>query len=394
MKVLVSGALGQRPRRGGHAWVLLHYLLGLRRLGCDVRFVDRLEPDMCVDGRGAPCPAEESANLAWVARVLGKAELGDAWAVLVDGGTRTVGIGRAELLAWARGAELLVDVMGYLHDEELMAAPDRRLFLDIDPGFPQLWAHQGLHDAFGHHDVYATYGANIGDSSCNVPTCGIDWVPTRPPVVLEHWPVLPAPVRPRVTSVGSWRGPFAPVVHEGRRLGLRAHSMRALAGLPAAARRGPDAEFELALDIDRDDAGDVRLLAGGGWRLVDPQTVAGTPVAYRRYVQGSSAELLVPKELYLRARTGWCSDRSACYLATGRPVLALDPWPAGSGRLPAMAVGKGLVPFADLTGAAEAVAEVFSDYEPHRAAARALAEEHFDSDRVLARLLDDAGRRS
>lgn len=389
----MCGALGQRPRRGGHAWVLLQYLLGLRRLGCDVRFVDRLEPDMCVDGGGAPCPAEQSVNLAWVARVLSEAGLGDAWAVLVDGGGRSLGIDRADLVAWARGAELLVDVMGYLHDEELLGAVGRRLFLDIDPGFPQLWAWQGLHDAFGRHDVYATYGANIGDPTCHVPTCDLEWVATRPPVVLEHWPVLPAPVRPRVTSVGSWRGPFAPVVHEGRRYGLRAHSMRALAGLPAAARRDAPAEFELALDIDREDAADMRLLTGGGWRLVDPQAVAGTPAGYRGYVQGSSCELLVPKELYLRARTGWCSDRSACYLASGRPVLALDPWPAGSGRLPAIPTGKGLVPFADLTGAAEAVAEVYADYEAHRVAARVLAEEHFDSDRVLGRLLDEAGSR-
>lgn len=390
MKVVVSGALGQRPGRGGHAWVLLQYLLGLRRLGCEVVFVDRLEPEMCVDALGRRCRPEASVNAAWVAGVLSGAGLGDAWGILVEDGRRTLGIERGELLSRARGADLLVDVMGYLEVAALLEAPATRLFLDIDPGFPQLWARQGLHDAFGRHDLYATFGVHIGDPSCPVPTCGIDWIPTRPPVVLEQWPVTAAPARPRVTSVCSWRGPFAPVVHDGVRYGLRAHTMRALAGLPVAARRASGAEFELALDIDEGDGADARLLRAGGWALVDPTAVAGSPDSYRRYLQSSSVELLVPKELYLRARTGWFSDRSACYLASGRPVVMLDPWPMDA---PALPVGKGLLGFTDLTGAADAITEVLGDYEAHRAAARALAEEHFDSDAVLARLLDDVAKR-
>ena len=402
LRVLVAGAVGQRPGRGGHASLFLQYLMGLRRLGCEVVFVDRLEADMCVGDDAKPCAPDHSVNARYVAHVMAGAGLGGSYAVVLEGGRRTLGMGRDELVAWARRADLLIDVNGYLQVPELLDAPGRRVYLDIDPGFPQMWTAAGRFDGLGRHDAYATFGTDIGTPSCLVPTGGIRWIPTRPPVVLSSWPPCKATAVRRVTSVCTWRGPYDPVEYAGEWYGLRAHLMRGLATLPrtdAAAASG--AEFELALDIDAADHGDRALLCAGGWRLVDPVGVAGTPASYRSYIQGSAAELLVPKDIYVRARTGWFSDRSACYLASARPVLALDPGlPPRSGvpdsatsrpRAHAVPTGKGLLSFPDLAGAADAIDDVFSNYGLHADAARSLAEEYFDSDRVLADLLDAAG---
>jgi hypothetical protein len=378
--IAVAGALAQRPRRGGHAWVFLTWLLGLRRLGFDVVFVDRLE-EAWVGG-----PVARSAQARWLADAMGRFGLGGDWALLCDGGRRTLGLARTELEERLDEAVLLVNVMGYLDDPGLRARPARRAFLDIDPGWPQLWRELGLCDALAGHDAYVTVGTQVGRPGCAVPACGIDWIATPPPVLLAEWPALPAPDGDgcAFTSVATWRGPNAPVERDGVRYGVRAHAFRPLAGLP----RATGGEFRLALDIDAQDAADRALLQDGGWRLEDPVAVAGDPDAYRGYVQRSGAELTVAKDLYVRARTGWFSDRSAAYLASGRPVLAQD-----TGFEPA-ADGGGLVTFSDLDGARRGVAELRRDPAGHAAAARALAEQRFDSDRVLGALLDRLGVRS
>jgi glycosyltransferase involved in cell wall biosynthesis len=140
--------------------------------------------------------------------------------------------------------------------------------------------------------------------------------------------------------------------------------------------------FELVLDIDPEDVADRALLLGAGWSLADPSTVA-EPHAYRSYVQRSRAEICVAKEMYVRSSSGWVSDRSACYLASGKPVVAQN---TGFGHT--LPVGEGLLAFDDIEGAAAAVDEVHRNYEFHSRAARALAEQYFDSDRVLGDLIE------
>lgn len=379
MRVVVAGSLAQRTGRGGHAWVFLQYLLGFSRLGHDVLFVDRLEPEMCTGAGGVPCSPERSRELRYLRDTMAAFGFADAFAAVVDGGSRSIGIERHSLLAWVRSADVVLDVMGYLRTQEVLDAAATKVFLDIDPGFTQMWCDLGLHDPRGSHDVYATFGANLGGASCAIPTCGIGWVTTRPPVVLDEWPVRGADRR-RLTSVCSWRGPYAPVEYRGVTYGLRAHRLRGLAQLPACSAL----PLELALDIDDADACDARLLRDAGWRLADPREVAGDPASYRRYVQGSAGELMVAKDMYVRSKSGWFSDRSACYLASGKPVVAQD---TGLGAL--YPVGKGLLIFDDVDGAAAAIDDLVAHYPRHARAARDLAESFFASEVVLPRLLDD-----
>lgn len=367
--IVVGGSLAQRPGHGGHAWVFLQYLLGFRRLGWDVFFIDRLDPSMGTD---------MSANVTWLRDVMDAFDLGDDWALLYDGGREVINSSRPRLDQKVRQSALLLNVMGYVDDEDVMAAAKHRVFLDIDPGFGQMWQESGLHEMFVGHDDYVTIGENIGTPRCTIPTCGLDWITTRQPVVLDHWPVTPL-TSSKFTSVVSWRGPFAPIDFEGETYGLRVHEFRRFFELPS--RTG--AQFELALDIHPVEIGDLARLKEHSWTLADPRLVAGDPHAYRDYIQHSGAELMVAKNLYVRSRSGWFSDRSACYLASGRPVVAQD---TGLGLMDPFR--EGLLLFDSIDEATAAVQAVISEPVRHARAAREVAEAHFASDVVLPRLLD------
>jgi hypothetical protein len=379
--VVLAGSMAQRPWVGGHTWVFLNYLLGFRQLGWNVHFVDRLEPGMCVDRHGRPVPFRDSTNLAYLADVMARFGLGDCWTVGYDGWRETAGVSRTETSAVLARSQFVLNVMGFLDDPELLAAAPCRVFLDIDPGFGQMWRALGLHDIFEGHDRFVTIGENLGSPDCRVPTLGLDWITTKQPVVLDHWDASEPP-GPAYTSVVTWRGPFAPIEYEGTTYGLRAHEMRRFADLPGRT----SCRFDLALSIDPADAADEQRLRRDGWNLTDPQQVASDPWAYRSFVQTSRAELMIAKQMYVAARSGWFSDRSACYLAAGRPVVAQD-----TGLADHLPVGAGLLTFDDLDGAVEAVLEVEHDWMRHAAAARALAEEYFAAPRVLGRMIDVLG---
>ena len=378
-KIVVAGALAQKPHQGGHTWVLLQYLLGFRRLGWDVLFLDRLEPGMCADEDGRACPAERSVQLRYFGEVMRRFGLAGTFAVLVrEGGSeRFLGLDRARVHQHVRDAELLLNVMGYFDDEELLAASRKRVFLDIDPGFGQMWRELGTADVFAGHDAFVTIGRNLGQPGCAIPDCGLEWIATRPPVVLERWPEWP-PCDGPFTTVGTWRGRYAPIEYRGQTYGLRVHQFRRFASLPQLCA----ARFELALDIDDAEHADLALLAKQGWILADPRRVAADPWSYQGYIARSGAELQVPKDVYVRSNSGWFSDRSICYLASGRPVVTRD-----TGFSRDLPVGEGLLAFEDLESAREAVERATKDRVRHSRAARRIAEECFDSDRVLGELL-------
>ena len=380
--IVFSGAIAQRPWQGGHTWAFLQYVLGLRQLGWDVLLIDRLEADMCVDADGRPCGIDESLNLDYFRRVMNAFELEDAWSLICDQGRRSIGVPRLEVLERSGRAGMLLNVMGYLDDAEILDQIDNRVFLDIDPGFGQMWQESGLHTMFTGHRHYVTIGENIQRRNCEIPTCGMEWITTPQPVVLEYWQPAPGvPTRP-LSSVASWRGPFGPVPFRGKTYGLRVHEFRKFVTLPGRTGQA----FELALDIDPEDDRDRSLLLDSGWLLADPRTVCGDPWKYQSYIQSSKGELMIAKNMYVESGSGWFSDRSICYLASGRPVVAQD---TGLGDL--YPVGLGLVTFRSLDEAADAVCEVATDYGAHRRAARDIAVDCFDSKKVLSRLLSKVG---
>jgi hypothetical protein len=378
--VVIAAALAQWPHAGGHTWFVLQYLLGFRKLGWDVILVDRLDADMCRSRSGAPAAPEDSANLVYLADAMERFGMADRWSVLLPGGD-AAGLPRAEVERRLASSDLLLNVMGYLDDADLLAAPPLRVFLDVDPGFGQMWRELHLADLFAGHDRFVTVGLNVGSAGCGVPDCGLPWIPTLPPVDLDHWPV--AEGGEAFTSVASWRGPYDAVDYEGHTYGLRAHEFRRFIALP---ERTP-AEVRIAMSIDPADGLDIQRLAASGWDLLDPAVVAADPPAYNRFIQASGAEFTVAKGMYVDTHSGWFSDRSACYLASGKPVVAQET--GFSSHLP---TGEGLLPFATLEEAVGAVEAACTDPGRHRRVAREIAEEHLDSTRVLGRLVDRLGR--
>jgi hypothetical protein len=377
---VVAGSVAQKPGFGGHTWVFLQFLLGLRRLGWEVVFIDRLEPEMCVDVEGRRCPIEKSWNLRRLHQVMADFGFEESWSLLYDRGRQLFGLTRNELLERVRRAVVAFNIMGFLDDEEILGQAGTRVFVDIDPGFPQMWQELGLADPFRGHDHYVTIAMNTGTTKCSIPTCDIEWIRSVQPIVLEQWPQAPS-TGTVFTSVASWRGAHGPVEYGGKRYGLRVHEFRSFVALP----RESGNRFELALDIHPGDRRDRELLEESGWSLVDPRKVAGDPWSYRHYIQSSAAEFTVAKNMYVRTRSGWFSDRSICYLASGKPVLAQD---TGLGYLEP---GEGLITFRTLEEAAAGAKEICGNYSRHARAARNLAEDRFDSDRVLPELLAKVG---
>lgn len=381
--VVVSSVIANKPLNGGNAWVVLSWVLGLKRLGFRVCFVEQIGKENCFDATGATTAFEQSVNLAYFKQVTQRFGLDGSAALVYEGGEQVHGLAYTELLEITEAADLLVNITGHLTLKPLMRRLGRKAYVDLDPGFTQFWHASG--DAgprLGGHDFYFTVGENIGTQGCSIPTGGIRWRRTRQPVVLDHWPVAREGDRNRFTTVATWRGPYGPVQYDGKTFGLKVHEFRKFIELP---ERAPQ-PFEIALEIHPDEERDLDLLKHYGWRLVDPKAAVPDPDAFRRYVQGSGAEFSVAQGVYVETESGWFSDRTVRYLASCRPALVQD---TGFGRnLP---VGEGLVTFRTLEEAIAGAERIGRDYEWHSRAARALAEEYFDSDKVLGRFVEEVG---
>jgi hypothetical protein len=369
--VVIGAALAHRVGYGGHAWALLQYVLGFRELGFEVTVVDRLEPEM-LGG------ITEHTALGYVHDLF--ADDAVAYGVLGKDGSSLGGLSRTEALARARDARFFLNVMGFVRDPEVLAAARRRVFLDIDPGFGQVWSELELADIFAGHDDFVTVGRNVGGEGCRVPTCGVTWLTIPHPVVLDRCPAVAE--GKDFTTVGSWRGPYDAVEYLGRRLGLRVHEFRRYVELP----RLVDASFRIALEIDASDHNDLELLTENGWKLVVPRLVADDPASYLRFVQSSMAEIAVAKEMYVALRSGWLGDRTACYLASGKPALVQD-----TGLADHYPLGEGLVAFSTVDEAVVGAERIMRDRRGQSQAARRLAEEQFDARVVLTRLLEELG---
>jgi hypothetical protein len=379
--LVIAGAFAQKPKIAGHTWVLLQYLLGFRRLGWKTFFVDYLEPSLCVDEAGRSCAMEGSVNLRYVLDVVRSFGLDEDYVLIGSGGESLIGMPRSRLLERVGHSAFLLNIMGFLRDQEVLGRASRRIFLDIDPGFGQFWDELGLHRPFAGYDDYVTIGLNIGRPDCMIPTCGLQWIVTPQPVVLERWPR--SDVRGEsFTTVASWRGAYGPVEAHGTSYGLRVHQFRRFVDLPGLTGQ----RFELAVDIHPSETRDLALLSDKGWSMVDPQIVAGDPLSYQSYIRRSQAEFSVAKDMYVRSRGGWISDRSLCYLASGKPVLTQE-----TGLSRHYPTGEGLLTYSTLDEAVAGVEEIVRQPDKHARAARALAEEYFDSDKVLGQLLQKLG---
>lgn len=394
LRIVVGGFLGLLPA-GGVAWDYVQYPAGLAALGHDVYYIEdtRLWPIYQPSGDGTDC----AANVAHLAAVMAAFGLADRWAYRDEASGQCFGLSETEVHAICRSADILINVScATVLRDEYRAIPVRVL-IDSDPMFTQIqYAAQasltsspsGMRALVDGHTHHFTFGENIGADDCRIPTCGVYWRPTRQPICLAYWPQTRLPCAPDTayTTLMNWTA-AQPLEYDGELWGQKDSEFRRFMALPRVAAELPGAR-PLAVAVGQTLGAPFPAAEAqqAGWQVLDPQRCAPDWQRYRRFVQQSWGELSVAKQTYVKARTGWFSCRSACYLATGRPVIVQD---TGWSRF--IPSGCGLLAFDDLAGAAAALAEVAADPQRHARAARVIAEQWFDSDRVLSDLLREVG---
>lgn len=389
---MVGGFLGLLPA-GGVTWDYVQYPVGFAGLGHDVFYVEdtRLWPVyQAGNADGADC----AANVAHLARVMEWFGMAERWAYRDEASGLCFGMSEAMVREVCRTADVFVNVScsTWLRDE--YRGIPVRVLIDSDPMFTQIQhAEQrgftagktGMREMVAGHTHHFTFGEHIGAPDCRIPECGVEWKPTRQPVCLEHWPAA-APTAPPAlfTTLMNWTA-GRPLEYGNERWGQKDVEFRRFAGLP---RRGHGVSLGVAVG-QTGGAGEPFPADAArriGWRVLDPDRSAGDWRMYRAFLRGSAGEFSVAKETYVKARTGWFSCRSACYLASGRPVVTQDTgW---SAYLP---TGAGLFAFEDLPGAAAALERAAAEPVRQGRAARRIAEEFFDSRRVLGDLLTRVG---
>jgi len=378
LTVLVAGMMAGDPGQGGATWAVLQYVLGLRELGHDVYFV---EPIASRKLRPAGASLRSSTSASYFRDIVRRFGLQTKASLILREGVETVGCSYEMLRSIAARADLLINISGTLSDQALLDPIPIRLYVDLDPGFSQLWHASSIDVGFDRHTHFATLGLRLGDDQCPIPTCDRTWIPARQPIVLSEWPVAERPPIDAFTTSGNWRG-YGSIVHDGIFYGQKAHALRQFMALPARTNK----RLVLALAPNPEEVKDFSRLAAEGWQLIDPEEVAGTPDRHRNFIQGSLGEFAIAKSGYATAQCGWFSDRSVCYLASGRPVVAQE-----TGFSSFLPTNEGLFAFQTEDDAVAAMDVIVSDYARHSRAARNIAEQYFDAKIVLPALLEHVG---
>lgn len=365
---------------GGLTWHYLQYLQGFRRLGHDVYYLEDF-------GQWPYNPVERGLakdcdyNVAFLAQVMTRIGLADKWAYRFPWHSQWFGLSESRRRSVVESADLLVNVSGSLERPDLYKDAGRLVYIDTDPVFTQVRLARGQEDfcqRVDAHDVHFSFGETLAG---DVPATDHIWRPTRQPVVLSEW-TSHSEHRGVFTTVMNWTS-YKSINYEGRVFGQKDVEFRKYIGLPSMVA---PSILEVAIAEGKTRRTPHALLAHNGWRLVDPVDACPDLDSYRSYIESSAGEWSVAKNAYVIGRAGWFSERSACYLAAGRPVILQD-----TGFKEILPVGEGLLSFSTIEEAASGIREVEGDFRRHSKAARAIAEEYFDSDAVLSKLLDVAG---
>jgi hypothetical protein len=389
LRIVVTGLVGTFPV-GGVAWDYFQYPIGLARLGHDVVYHEdtRIWPYHPIENKIVGTPSYSVDYIAQFFQTYAPA-LSDRWHYR-HRGAESFGLSEAEFARFSHSADLFLNVSATNPRPPSVLGPRCvTAFLDTDPGFNQIgfsrpasWSTDAEWAAtvkeFRRYDRFLTYAENIGSDDCLVPPLGVSWIRTRMPVVQALWRNVPEVAAGAPwTTVMTWTGFRGPLIHEGREYGSKDVEFSKIISLP---RRTP---YALKIALGGGSA-PVQDLLQHGWSVVSGPEATRTPASYQAFIAGSRGEVSTAKNVYVAMKTGWFSCRTACYLAAGRPAVVQD-----TGFSKTVPVGKGLLAFETLEQACAAIDTVESDYRSHAVAARELAADQFDSDKVLTRMLED-----
>jgi hypothetical protein len=389
LRIIVTGLVGLYPV-GGVAWYYLQYVVGLARLGHDIFYYEDTG-DWPYHPLERTFKTEGSTSAKYLADFFAAYAPGlrDRW-YYVNLHETSFGMSPAAFDEVAGAADVFLNVSGTCFFPDRLSPRCLKVFLDTDPGYNQILLSERFAwsknvdkwcTSVAAHDRHFTYAENIHGADGLIPQVGYGWQTTRTPIVRDYWEPLTR-VRPHRTApwttVTSWTEFKGKLIYRGVEYKSKASEFEKLIELP----RRVAVPLQVALDgmnvpLER--------LARCGWQVVDGPRATLTPAQFQAFLAGSRGEVSPAKHVYVAMRSGWFSERSARYLAAGRPVVVQDT--GFSSVLPA---GEGLLTFRTLEEAAAAIREVEGNYDRHARAARALAEEYFDSDKVLSRLLEEA----
>jgi hypothetical protein len=376
MKIICAGNLIRYPL-GGFTWHHLQYLVGFARLGHEVTYVEDYGwPNSCYDPARGDMTSDPGYGVAYLTKLLRPHGLDKSWVYLAENGV-SHGMSRQRFARLCRECDVFFNLsnINWVPEFELC---ERRALVDTDPAFTQIGGH-GMSESFGQYHVLFTYGANVHQPGCAMPTGGARWWPTRQPLALDLWPVTPGDPSAPFTTVMNWSA-YREREYEGRVYGQKDREFTPFFSLPKETGRLMEIALNAPVEVRK-------RLAAGGWRIADPGQVTRDPWTYQEYLRSSRAEFSVAKHAYVSARCGWFSDRSAGYLAMGRPVIVQD-----TGFSDFLPCGVGLLAFSSPAEAVEAVSRLNDHYDSHCRAARLVAEEYFDARKVLTDLLERASQ--
>lgn len=385
-QVVVWGLLASHPF-GGMAWQVLHYIAGLRRLGFDVWYVE--DSDEHVYNPVSFCRSPEySANVEYLQRFMNAVGMSDRWIFRVPDSGADLVIGAKDAAGLRKLYGEVDAVFNICGAQELRPEHDvirRRIFVETDPVANQVGVadgDRGIQAVLDAHQFLFTYGENLGAADCRVPVSKYVWRPTRPPVCVDWWQhdIQAIQPRQRFTTVANWSHTGKDVEWQGEVWRWsKDHEFRRFLDAP----RGAAAELEMAVGEIKES--DVSALIENGWHVADTEPLTD-PMRYYDYIRNSLGEFTVAKEQYVKPRSGWFSDRSVCYLASGRPVVTQH-----TGFEKFVPTGSGLFGFTVKEDILRAIEEITSDYSRHSEAARDIAEQYFGAERVIGSMMDVIG---
>ncbi len=385
-RVVVMGFMGSMPI-AGVIWQHIHYIVGLQRLGHEVYYIEdsaRLPYN--------PQTFEVNNEFDYAAQLLEQLsrefQFERRWGFCARylPGNPTAGIPLKKIRRLYREVDAILNICGTQEFNDDLLVSDRILYVESDPGVEQIKIDRRVKstaDYLKRHHALFTFGENVGTADFPVPAHGLRWLPTRQPVVTDLWRTRRSPAPVSVfTSIANWStSGLKDITWRGQKY-LWSKSLEFLRFVAAPKKSGEP--FELATDIK--DQKIRKKFEGNGWRFTSPLQLSVDYWLYRDYIRRSKAEFTVAKDQYIRLRSGWFSDRSACYLAAGRPVITQD-----TGFTDHYGNDGGLFAYDSLGQIVEAVKMINADYAFHSRAARNTARETFEATKVLASLLERAG---
>jgi hypothetical protein len=382
-KIIVSGILFWYPL-AGVTFQFLHYLLGLRRLGWDVYYIED-SGRWLYDPRTRVITGDATSNVSQVAPALAAHGFDGKWAFRgAYPGGRCYGMSESEVMALYKDADVLLNVTGAQEIRDEHRTIPRRIYVESDPFGSQVKLYNGdpmMRALLDAHDCWFSFGENLGQSDCSVPL-DRTWLPTRQPIALDLWEHTSADASDGAyNTITTWHNDGKTVVYNGETYHWTKD--REFVQYLALAKQRAPLRFELATDAD---AAGRALLTQHGFQVRESLGISSSVEDYRAYITGARAEFTVARDQYVRPHTGWFSDRSASYLAAGRPVITQE-----TGFSKTLPTGRGLFGFRTLADILAAVDAIESDYGAQRQAAREIAREYFAAEKVLASLLERAG---